>query len=106
MQKNAVAVIFANQRTTADAEGYAAAAAAMVAAAERQPGYLGIHSVRDESGFGITVSYWADDAAAQAWRDDPAHSAIRGQGRAGWYEWYDLQVATVIRAYDWRRGGD
>lgn len=100
----AVAVIFVSQRSAADPEGYAAAAEAMDRAASAFPGYLGVHSARGEDGVGITVSYWESDAAARAWKLDAAHTAIREQGRAGWYDWYELIVAEVGRSYGWRRG--
>jgi heme-degrading monooxygenase HmoA len=96
-----IAVIFVSQRSAADAEGYAAAAGAMAELASRQPGYRGVDSVRDEAGLGITVSYWASEAAALAWRDDPEHTAIREAGRGRWYTHYDLHVAAVTRSYDW-----
>jgi heme-degrading monooxygenase HmoA len=96
-----VAVIFVAQRTTDDDAGYGAAAVAMDALAAEQPGYVGIDSVRGTDGLGITVSYWADDAAAKAWRDHPDHAAIRDQGRERWYAHYDLHVTEVTRSYDW-----
>lgn len=96
-----VAVIFTSQRNGRDPAGYDAAAAAMEALATTQPGYRGIVSARAPDGFGITVSYWADDAAARAWRDHPEHAAIRDAGRAGWYDRYTVDVATVERGYDW-----
>ena len=96
-----VAVIFVSQRTAHDAEGYAAAAAAMDALAAVQPGYRGIRSARDGDGFGITVSYWADEAAALAWRRHPDHARIREQGRNGWYDRYEVAVARIERAYAW-----
>lgn len=98
-----IAVIFVSQRSEADADGYAAAAAAMGELASRQPGYRGIDSVRDAAGLGITVSYWANEAAAIAWRDDPEHTAIREAGRNRWYTRYDLHVAAVTRSYDWTK---
>ena len=98
-----VAVIFVSQRTRDDADGYAAAAEAMAALAAQQPGYAGIESVRDETGLGITISYWADDASAKAWRDHPEHARIRDLGRARWYEWYALEVTRVERGYRWSR---
>ena len=97
------AVIFMSNRNGTDPAGYAAAAAAMEALAATQPGYRGIDSVRDEAGLGITISYWADDAAAIAWRDDPDHAAIRERGRALWYDRYRVTVARVERDYDWVR---
>ncbi|WP_423606216.1 antibiotic biosynthesis monooxygenase [Sphingomonas sp. MS122] len=98
-----VAVIFISQRTREDAEGYAAAAEAMGALAATQPGYAGIESIRDSDGLGVTISYWADDASAAAWRDDPEHARIRELGRALWYDWYVLEVTRVERGYRWSR---
>ena len=101
---DAVAVIFVSQRSTTDPEGYAQAANQMAEAVTRFPGYLGVHSARGEDGLGITVSYWADDQSARAWKADAAHSAVREKGRATWYDWYELIVARVDRAYDWKAG--
>ncbi len=98
-----IAVIFAAQRNGRDAAGYGAAAAAMDALAAAQPGYRGMASARAPDGFGITVSYWADDAAAIAWRDHPDHAATRDAGRGRWYDRYTVDVARVERGYDWSR---
>ncbi len=96
-----ISVIFIAQRTGDDDEGYGAAAQAMDALAAIQPGYVGIDTVRREDGLGITVSYWASDEAAKAWRDHPDHAAIREQGRGRWYAHYSLHVAQISRSYDW-----
>ena len=96
-----VAVIFTAQRNGRDEPGYQAAATAMDALAARQPGYRGIDSARGRDGVGVTVSYWANDAAAQAWRDQPEHAAMREAGRARWYSWYTVTVARVERDYAW-----
>ena len=96
-----IAVIFVSRRTAADPAGYAAAAAEMDGAAAAMPGYLGVDSARDAHGFGITVSFWRDAAAAVAWRDDPRHGEIRADGRARWYASYAVHVATIDRSYCW-----
>jgi heme-degrading monooxygenase HmoA len=99
----AIAVIFLSGLSGADPEGYARAAGAMEAAAAERDGYLGIDSTRGADGVGITISWWRDEAAALAWRDDPDHARIRDRGRAVWYDWYRVIVTTVDRAYDWTR---
>ncbi len=73
----------------------------MVDRATTQPGYLGIESARDADGFGITISYWADEASALAWRRDAEHSVVRALGRERWYAGYRLVVVRVERAYSW-----
>jgi heme-degrading monooxygenase HmoA len=95
-----VAVIFSNRRTELDDEGYARTAARMEALATVQPGYLGIESARDPStGFGITVSYWATEADARAWKLEATHAEAQRLGTSQWYEGYEVRVATVDRAY-------
>ena len=91
-----VAVIFTSLRTEGD-QGYAAMAVSMERLAERQPGYLGIESAREETG--ITVSYWVDQAAARAWKDVAAHLVAQQRGREIWYRDYRVRVATVERDY-------
>lgn len=98
-----VAVIFVSIRTGEDDAGYQAAAAAMAALAAEQPGYCGMASSRASDGMGITVSYWADEAAAAAWRDNPTHMAVREAGRDRWYSAYTLDVARISRHYDWTK---
>jgi heme-degrading monooxygenase HmoA len=92
-----VAVIFSSTRTEGD-RGYAAMADEMEHLAARQPGYLGIESARDE-GLGITVSYWADEAAAQAWKKVAAHLVAQRRGREVWYSDYHVRIAIVHRDY-------
>ena len=88
------AVIFTSQRKPAD-EGYAAMAEKMLALALEQPGCLGAESARGESGLGITVAYFADEASdprLEAERTTPRRAAPRqgqlvfalsGAGRPG-----------------------
>jgi heme-degrading monooxygenase HmoA len=103
LSKGTTAVIFVAQRTGADAEGYARAAAAMDALSALQPGYIGMDSVRGDDGLGITVSYWESDAAAKAWRDHGEHALIRDAGRDRWYSDYSLHVSEITRSYDWEK---
>jgi len=92
------AVIFANQ-ATADNTGYAEMLAIIRELAEGMDGYLGIESSRDGEGFAVTVSYWRDEAAITAWRENVRHRAAQTAGKARWYDHYVLRVAKVERAY-------
>lgn len=96
------AVIFPNQRTSHDPEGYDATAARMVELALQQPGCLGFDSARDQNGFGITVSYWQTIEAIEAWRDHPEHIGAKGQGREKWYARYDLHIARVEHTHTFK----
>ena len=95
------AVIFTSLRAAVDEPGYPETAARMEALASQQPGYLGIESVRDsDTRLGITVSYWASEADAVAWKHVADHVAAQEQGIRTWYETYTVRVATVTRSYD------
>jgi heme-degrading monooxygenase HmoA len=92
------AVIFTSVRNGADAEGYAEAARRMLELASERPGFLGVESVRDALGVGITVSYWASLEEVHAWGRDAEHLAAQARGRARWYESFRLRICRVEQA--------
>jgi heme-degrading monooxygenase HmoA len=104
-----VAVIFSSVRLTdaslgpVDQAGYAEMAERMDALSREQPGYLGIDSARGADGLGITVSYWATEADAIAWKRVADHEGAQRLGRERWYREYTTRVATVTRSYSWQR---
>ena len=95
------AVIFSSLRTEGD-QGYGQAANRMLALAQKQPGFLGVESAR-EDGLGITVSYWASETAILAWKQHAEHSEVREQGRSTWYSAFHTRVCKVERAYLFER---
>jgi heme-degrading monooxygenase HmoA len=95
-------VTFASQRTAGD-NGYGGMADEMVALAAKQPGFLGVESARGADGFGITNSFWADEASIRAWKAVVDHLEAQRRGRAEWYETYAVRVARVERAYQFPR---
>jgi heme-degrading monooxygenase HmoA len=92
------AVIFSSTMSGEQAE-YAVTADRMEELARTMPGYLGIESARSGDGFGITVSYWRDEAAIAAWRRHSEHVLAQGRGRREWYDHYELRIARVERSY-------
>lgn len=98
-----VAVIFSSRRTVDDGERYGEMAERMETLARTQQGFLGIESVRDAERDGITVSYWATEADAAAWKQVAEHLGVQRLGRERWYEAYTTRVATVTRSYTWSR---
>ena len=67
--------------------------------ATQQPGYLGLQSVRDSDGRGITVSYWETDEDAKAWKQVAEHLQAQVLGRQRFYADYRVVVAQVTREY-------
>ncbi len=90
------AVIFTSERTTVD-RGYDQTAKRMLELAAEQPGFLGVESCRSD--MGITVSYWQDLDAIQAWKNHAEHLMAQVSGRDHWYSSYKVRIARVERDY-------
>ena len=97
------AVIFTSVRKPGDDDRYGAMAERMVELAREQPGFLGVESVRDASGLGITVSYWQSEESIRGWQKNAEHLIAQAKGRQEWYAHYELRVAHVERAYGKRQ---
>ncbi|MGJ8583170.1 MAG: antibiotic biosynthesis monooxygenase family protein [Marinosulfonomonas sp.] len=93
------AVIFASKRSDIDA-GYGAMAEKMEQLARQQPGFLGVEASRDANGFGITISYWADEDSIKAWKNVSDHKLAQKYGRERWYKHFSTRVARVERQYE------
>lgn len=52
-----------------------------------------------EPGKILSLSFWRDEAAIEAWRNLADHRCAQAQGRAGIFSDYRLRVAGVIRDY-------
>jgi len=90
------AVIFTSVRTAGD-NGYSEMADRMVELAKKQPGFIGVESVRNE--VGITVSYWKDLESIRKWRENAEHQVAIEKGKKEWYESYKVRIAKVEREY-------
>ncbi|MCF5744677.1 MULTISPECIES: antibiotic biosynthesis monooxygenase family protein [Pseudomonas syringae group] len=93
------AVVFTSLRKSDEHQAYASAALRMVELASRQPGFLGVESACGEDGLGVTVSYWTDEAAILAWKQQAEHTEVRERGRAQWYQAFTTRVCKVERDY-------
>src|SRR5262245_4674024 len=92
------AVIFTSQRTDGE-NGYGDMAARMVELASKQPGFLGVETVRDAGGLGITVSYWESLDAIRNWKRNEEHLVAQAKGRSVWYRQFRLRICKVEREY-------
>jgi len=95
------AVIFSNQRCDGDEDLYEETATTMADLAARQPGYISHESARDPDGFGITISYWTDEASINAWKMNVEHMAAQGMGRDRFYESFTVRIARVESFRTW-----
>lgn len=93
------AVLFTSVRTDLGADEYADVAGRMLSLARDQPGFLGVETVRDAGGVGITLSYWTDRESIASWKANAEHRIAQTAGRETWYADYRLRIALVEADY-------
>ena len=94
------AVIFTSVKTAHDL-GYSEMAEKMIELAQKQEGFLGIESAREE--LGITVSYWRDLESIKNWKNNLDHSVAREKGKTDWYSAFKTRISIVERDYDFKK---
>jgi len=87
-------VIFANQLSDRP-EGYREMLSELEALAITMPGYIGRETARDDTGFGMAISYWEDEAALKNWKQQADHLAGQKIGKDRWYSHYVLRIAKL-----------
>jgi heme-degrading monooxygenase HmoA len=66
------------------------------------PGYVRHYSFRDEqSREGVTISYFDDDDSIIEWKSAARHQEAQQRGRDTFYSNYSIDIAHVVRHYDW-----
>ncbi|WOX23379.1 antibiotic biosynthesis monooxygenase [Streptomyces solicathayae] len=84
-------------------EGYGETLDRMKELVQDVPGFLGYESARTPGGVGITVAYFRDLEALNAWRDHAEHRAAKKHGREHWYERYCVHIGRVEQSYGFER---
>jgi heme-degrading monooxygenase HmoA len=82
-----------------DDAGYREMGEKMFELARQQPGCFGAETARDDTQFGITVSYWDSEESIAAWKQNAKHLVAQNMGIERWYTHYELRIAKVGRSY-------
>jgi len=96
-----IAVIFEVWPADGRKQTYLDIAASLRPELERIDGFLSIErfqSLSDDSKL-LSLSFWRDEAAVQAWRNLDHHRQAQKAGREGVFRDYRLRVASVLRDY-------
>ncbi|MFY9561672.1 MAG: antibiotic biosynthesis monooxygenase [Terriglobales bacterium] len=99
-----IIVLFRSRLTPAARKGYSEMAEQMSKLAKASPGFVAEKSFTAEDGERLTVVWWQDEDILKRWRNNTQHLVAQRVGRDKWYEYYKLEVATVIRSGDLERG--
>lgn len=91
------AVIFRARIKQLDAE-YNQTAARMRELASSRYGCLDFVSLSNDDEE-VAISYWPDEQAIQAWKQDPEHIRAQALGQSKWYSSYSVEVVEIKRQY-------
>lgn len=96
-----IAVIFEFTPAPGKTEEYFSLGAAMKAEVEGFDGFISIERFQSVTTPGkfVSLSFWRDEAAVEAWRNVQAHRAAQARGRGSVFADYRLRVASVMRDY-------
>jgi heme-degrading monooxygenase HmoA len=96
-----IAVIFEVRPHANTRQDYLALAASLAPLLSGIDGFLSIERFQSLSQPDkiLSLSFWRDEAAVQAWRNTEEHRAAQSQGRSGVFAGYRLRIASVIRDY-------
>ena len=96
-----IAVIFEVWPKPEHKKDYLDLAAELRPLLEKIDGFISIERFESiyEPGKMLSLSFFRDEAAVQAWRNLEAHRAAQAKGRAEVFADYRLRIAGVIRDY-------
>ena len=96
-----IAVIFEVQPAPDQQARYLALAAALRPELDMIDGFVSIERFESlsEPGKILSLSFFRDEAAVAAWRNQPSHRSTQTLGRTGVFADYRLRIADVLRDY-------
>lgn len=96
-----IAVIFEVEPHAAHRDDYLRIAAELRPLLDGVDGFISIERFQSLSAASriLSLSFWRDEAAVQAWRTLEAHRAAQFEGRARIFRDYRLRIAEVVRDY-------
>ena len=96
-----IAVIFEVNPAQGKVQEYLAIAAKLKPQLEKIDGFISIERFASlaEEGKILSLSFWRDEEAIEAWRNLESHRLAQEKGRGGVFSDYRLRVANVSRDY-------
>ncbi len=101
-----IAVIFEVTPDPEQSDRYFDLAAALREKLDTVDGFISIErfqSLSDETKY-VSLSFWRDREAVDAWYQVPGHRNAQEEGRQGKFLDYRIRVAEVFRDYDMAQG--
>ncbi|HLJ87512.1 MAG TPA: antibiotic biosynthesis monooxygenase [Candidatus Angelobacter sp.] len=96
-------ILFRSKPTDQAGEDYAAMGAEMESLVRKNPGFIDVKYYSSDDGEQLAIVWWKDEESLRAWREQERHRIAQDSGRKLWYEYYNIEVANVIRQSNFAR---
>ena len=102
-----MAVIFEVEPLDGRQDAYFDLAAELQPELEQIDGFVSVERFESVTTPGryVSLSYWRDEAAVAAWREQAEHRAVQAEGKASVFARFRIRVAEVVRDYDFTAPG-
>jgi heme-degrading monooxygenase HmoA len=104
--KAMVVILFRSRLTSQAGQDYQDLDAELEHLVLAQPGYLSHKGYQAADGERLTLVWFRDQESLRAWKMQPRHLEAQRRGRERWYEFYEMDVAEVIRSSHFKRSGE
>ena len=96
-----IAVIFEVWPAEGRKDEYLNLAALLREELERADGFISVERFQSltDKGKLLSLSFWRDEEAVRAWRNNQRHRATQAAGRGGIFADYRLRIGAVLRNY-------
>lgn len=96
-----IAVIFEVWPASGRKEDYLGIAAQLKPDLEKIDGFISVERFQSltDPGKLLSLSFWRDEDAVRAWRNQEDHRVGQAAGRGGVFADYRLRIASVVRDY-------
>ncbi len=98
-----VIIIFRSRLTPAAGQDYQDLDAELERLVHEQSGYVAHKSYRATDGERLTLVWFRDQESLRSWKTHPRHLEAQRRGRERWYEFYEMDVAEVVRSSHFKR---
>jgi len=102
-KKPSLVILFRSKLTAKAGDDYQAMNAEMETLVRQNPGFIDVKSYTGADGERLTVVWWRDEESLAQWKNQLRHREAQNIGRQKWYEYYDMDVATIIRSRSFAR---
>jgi heme-degrading monooxygenase HmoA len=96
-------VVLFRSKLVEPADGYSEMADEMAQLARTMPGFVDVKAYKADDGERLTIVWWQDEETLKAWREHARHRVAQRAGRDNWYQYYKMDVASVVRSKEFER---